>query len=189
VERNLPRLLSKGLNSNSRKKKFDACTTKENLWKLSKNDKKHGRGRKSNRRKLRAGWSGETKKQTRATKTKKIKWLRPEWLIDSAQYKEQSDRINFDVVKIRSPRSFATGASLLYSFDRTCLDATDAQEVKDRALASHGHELRHRSYAENSRSCSPSLFLDPQAANVLHKEIPMHPLFVVVIPSSRSAPA
>ena len=33
-------------------------------------------------------------------------------------------------------------------------------------------------YAETSRSCSPSLFLDPQAASVLHKD----PLFGVAIP-------
>lgn len=37
-------------------------------------------------------------------------------------------------------------------------------------------------YAETSRSCSPSLFLDPQAASVLHKESCVHPLFVVAIP-------
>ena len=37
-------------------------------------------------------------------------------------------------------------------------------------------------YAETSRSCSPSLFLDPQAASVLRKESSVHPLFVVAIP-------
>jgi len=37
-------------------------------------------------------------------------------------------------------------------------------------------------YAETSRSCSPSLFPDPQAASVLHKESSVHPLFVVAIP-------